>query len=234
MWGPPAALATGCGGLVDDGILSEAPAPRPIAVLSCDAVANVSASGANPDGPWSYGGSSTLGFPFDRYVHYFAYAIGYKGLLDAWSAATQVGVDDPYTCLPGAFYNPFSTPVQVSTLTARPGQFFLHPGPQDQYSIARWTAPRAGTYAVQATFEGIDVGPTTTDVHLRHNSADAAPAGYINLNGGTNTFSFAMSLIVAAGDTVDFAVGDGANGFTNDSTALAASVCAVSIEPLPQ
>jgi hypothetical protein len=87
---------------------------------------------------------------------------------------------------------------------------------------------------VQATFEGIDVGPTTTDVHLRHNSADAAPAGYINLNGGTNTFSFAMSLIVAAGDTVDFAVGDGGNGFTNDSTALAASVCAVGIEPLPQ
>jgi hypothetical protein len=234
MWGPPAALATGCGGLVDEGIFSEAPAPRPIAVLSCDAVANVSASGANPDGPWSYGGSSTLGSPFDRYGHYFAYAIGYKGLLDAWSAATQVGLDDPYTGLPGTFYNPFSTPVQVSTLTARPGQFFLHPGPQDQYSIARWTAPRAGTYAVQATFEGIDVGPTTTDVHLRHNSADAAPAGYINLKGGTNTFSFAMSLIVAARDTVDFAVGDGGNGFTNDSTALAASVCAVSVDPLPQ
>jgi hypothetical protein len=43
-----------------------------------------------------------------------------------------------------------------------------------------------------------------------------------------------MSLIVAAGDTVDFAVGHGGNGFTNHSTAVAASVCAVSVDPLPQ
>jgi hypothetical protein len=234
MWGPLAALATGCGGLVDAWSVAEAPAPTSIALWSCDVVANVSPTGANPDGPWSYGASATLGSPFDRYGHYFAYATGYEGLLDAWSAATHVGLDDPYGCLPGAFSNPFSTPIQVSTLTARPGQFFLHPGPQGQYAIARWTAPRAGTYAVQATFEGIDIGPTTTDVHLLHDRDEAAPAGYINLNGGTNSFSFATSLIVAAGDTVDFAVGNGGNGFTNDSTALAASVCAVGIEPSPE
>jgi hypothetical protein len=234
-WGPAVALAIGCGGLLDEGPFSEAPAaPRPIAASSCDVVANVSPSGANPEGRWSYGASQALGSPFGLYGHYFANAIGYKGLLDAWSAASEVGLDNPTTCLPGAFYNPFSTPVQLRTLTARPGQFFLHPGPQGQYSIARWTAPLAGTYAVQAVFEGIDIGPTTTDVHVQHNGVDAAPAGYINVNGGANSVSFATTVTITAGDTIDFAVGHGGNGFNNDSTALAASVCPASAEPSPR
>ena len=45
------------------------------------------------------------------------------------------------------------------------------------------------------------------------------------MNREGNSFSFASSLTVAAGDTIDFDVGDGGNGFKNDSTALAVSVC---------
>jgi len=62
-------------------------------------------------------------------------------------------------------------------------------------------------------------------VDLQHNGQDAAPAGYINVNRGGNSFSFAASLTVATGDTIEFDVGDGGNGFNNDSTALAVSVC---------
>ena len=98
------------------------------------------------------------------------------------------------------------------TITRQPGQFFLHPGPIGQISIARWTAPRAGTYRVQAVFEGIDVGPTTTDVHVQHNGVDIA-SGSLNINGGASTFRASPSVNVAAGDTVDFAVGNGGNGY---------------------
>jgi hypothetical protein len=52
-----------------------------------------------------------------------------------------------------------------------------------------------------------------------------APVGYININGGGDTASYAVSLTVAAGDSIDFAVGNGGNGFLNDSTAVDARVC---------
>jgi len=45
------------------------------------------------------------------------------------------------------------------------------------------------------------------------------------VNRGGNSFSFAARLAVEGGDTIDFDVGDGGNGFKNDSTALAVSVC---------
>jgi len=194
---------------------------------SCDSVADVSPSGANPNGPWSYGWSTSLGTTFSPYSHYFASASGYNGL-DAWSSGATISLQDPYDSLPAAFVNPFSTAIQVSTLTAQPGQFFVHPGPSGQYSIARWTARQPGAYDVRATFEGIDSGPTTTDAHIRHGGLDLVPAAYINLNGDGNSFSFETNVTVAAGDTIDFAVGNGGNGFLNDSTAVDAEVCSTS------
>ena len=49
--------------------------------------------------------------------------------------------------------------------------------------------------------------------------------GGINVNGGTNMFSVDARVTVVAGDTIDFAVGDGGNGYLSDSTALGATVC---------
>lgn len=185
---------------------------------ACDAVTNVSPSGANPSGPWSYGQSASVGAAFTAYTEFLSSPTGYVGLY-VWTSGVA-GVETN----PAAYFNPTAKVIVDSTLTAQAGQFFLHPGPLGQYSLARWTAPRAGTYAVRALFEGIDVAPTTTDVHVQHDGVDVA-SGFLNINGGKNTFQSNTTIDVAAGDTLDFAVGNGGNGYTSDSTALSATVC---------
>lgn len=185
----------------------------------CDSVTNVSPSGANPYGPWSYGWSASLGAAFKRQTEFLQAVTGYGGI-NAWSSSVA-GIQ----LNPASYCNPTISAIRVTTLTAQPGQFFLHPGPIGQYSIARWTAPRAGTYVVRSTFEGIDIGPTTTDVHVQHNGVDVA-SGNINVNGGGNAYQSSPSITVASGDTIDFVVGNGGNGYNNDSTALSASLCA--------
>jgi hypothetical protein len=198
------------------------------ATAGCDSVASVSPTGANPNGRWSYGWSMSLGSAFSAYSQYVPAASAYGGVIDLWTSSTA-GALIPTGYLPAAFVNPSTTAVTFSSFTVQAGQFFVHPGPAGQYSIARWTAPRAGTYSARATFEGIDVGPTTTDVHVQHNGVDIA-SGNINVAGGGNTFRTSPSVDLAQGDTLDFAVGFGGNGFTADSTALDAVVCSASAD----
>jgi len=55
-----------------------------------------------------------------------------------------------------------------------------------------------------------------------------SPSGDINVANGGNAFRTNPSVDVAQGDTLDFVVGFGGNGFDNDSTALDAVVCSAS------
>ena len=48
----------------------------------------------------------------------------------------------------------------------QPGQFALHPGPGDEYAVARYVAPATGVASIDAAFSGLDVYGTTTDVHV--------------------------------------------------------------------
>ncbi len=133
----------------------------------CDSLAKVSLTQANPSGAWSYGASPALGGAFSLYTQSLVSPAAYTGF-DMWTS----GVAGFYP--PCAYFNSSSSPITDSTFTAQPGQFMLHPGLVGQYSVARWTAPKAGRYVVHASFEGVDQGPTTTDVHVQHNGADIA------------------------------------------------------------
>jgi hypothetical protein len=203
----------------------------------CDDVALVSLAGANPVGPWSYGFSNTLGATFSRYAQFFSgvdiatFAMADAGTAPlAWSSGMLGSQLNP-----GAYYNAtgasyVSGGIAGST-TAQARQFWLHPGPSGQYSIARWTAATGGTFDVQATFVGIVDAPfrTTTDDHVQHDGTDL-PAGSGSLNLGANpmnSFSVAARVTVVAGDTIDFAVGNGGNTYAYDSTGLSATVCGV-------
>jgi hypothetical protein len=99
------------------------------------------------------------------------------------------------------------------------GAVVIHPGPAGQVAISRWTAPSAGTYLVNATFFRSDSG--TTVVHLRRNGVSIFSAVLSNSRQSTNT-SKAVGL--SAGDTVDFVVGDGGNGYTFDSVLVTANI----------
>ncbi len=190
----------------------------------CDRLTDsTTASGANPSGAWSYGWSQSLGATFTRHTEFImspqSNQATYPGI-DAWTSGVE-GIE----LNPATYVNPTAKAVAVgTTVSAQPGQVFLHPGPVGQYSIARWTAPRSGTYEVRATFEGIDTTPTTTDVHVQHNGVDIA-TGSINVMGGGNTFQASPLVTVVAGDAVDFAVGDGGNSYLSDSTRVDAAMC---------
>jgi hypothetical protein len=205
---------------------------------ACDSVSvDFSTSGLNPSGAWSYGWSSTLGstFAFNPYNLFIPPAATPSKDPNAAGLAlwSSVELGSPSGYLPAVFFNPPGpsavTLHPAGVYSVAPGQFGAHPGPSGQYSIARWTARAPGSYSVQATFVGLHGyggGPvTTTDVHVLHDNDDIAP-GNINLNGSGNTFTSISTVDVAAGDTLDFAVGYGSDGnYYSDSTGLNALVC---------
>ena len=85
----------------------------------------------------------------------------------------------------------------------------------------RWTAPAAATVLISGSFSGLDTA--TTDVHVRLNSSTALFDGQINGLGSAAPFS--LTRTVAAGDTIEFAVGYGSNGtYNSDATSLAVTI----------
>jgi len=102
----------------------------------------------------------------------------------------------------------------------------MHPGPQGQQTVVRWTAPSSGTFNISGRFEGIAGGHATTDVHVMHNSTSIFD-GYVNGLGSVVPYS--MQRTVTAGDTIDFVVGDGGNAYWSDSTGLGATITGQSV-----
>ncbi|MGI4789240.1 MAG: hypothetical protein ACRYFS_10385 [Janthinobacterium lividum] len=115
----------------------------------------------------------------------------------------------------------------------QPGQLFLHPGPNGEYAIVRFTAATAGTYDLNSSFTPVTTDGTTTDVHVLENSTslfDGLVTG--TYNAPTSAPTFADSIQLNKGQTVDFAVGYGANGnYYQDSTGLSATLTSA---PVPE
>ena len=165
---------------------------------------------SNPNGVWSLGFQyPTLGAGFT-----LESSSGSVAGLDYWAS-------NPGPILPGAFHNPTGSTIYYGgSAVIEAGQLVLHPGQLGEYSVARFTAPAAGSYSFSADFIGQDsVYGTTTDVHLLVNNA-IQYSGIIN--GYHNTASSgAFVLSLNPGDTIDVAVGFGANGtFWGDTTGV--------------
>lgn len=118
-----------------------------------------------------------------------------------------------------------TVPASSSQYDWRPGQLGMSPGSDNTTSVVRWTAPQAGKYAVSGTFYGTDTHPTSTDVHIYHNSVQLSPEDKRAVSSYRgNGVSHTQTIDAAANDTVDFVVGAGPGGNTYDSAGLAASV----------
>ncbi len=168
----------------------------------------------NPGPIWSYGELATESAPFAAYPAEGPIEI--VAPVEGWHTAGSNG--PPYVAI-----NPTAAPVTVSTVVVPPGAIDMHPGASGEYSAARFTAPSAGAATIAVTFTGLDVGGTTTDVHVLH---DGVPIADGAVNGYGDTFTQSLTVAaVAAGDTFDFIVGYGSNGtYVSDSTQLAAQV----------
>jgi hypothetical protein len=76
------------------------------------------------------------------------------------------------------------------------GWLSLHPGPGEQPSVLRWTAPIVGNIHITGQFLAGDTG--IMDVAVRYNNQ--------NLWTATDSGSFNLNIKVNAGDTIDFVV----------------------------
>ena len=167
---------------------------------------------ANPNGVWTYGSLASLAAaPASLAVYTNEGDVGPIGFNQEWysdAAAHAPAVSaDVYGFLP----------------SVAEGTLDLQPGPAGQYSVARFTAPAAGTASVTFTFAGTDAAASTADVHLLQDGA-VVSSGAIDGGGTGGTFSGSSTLALARGDTVDFAVGGGGGPAADAGTSLVAQV----------
>lgn len=171
----------------------------------------------NPNGNWAYGLTSTLGGAFTPL------GSGSCGNLVGW----QLNGHEPWV-----LGNPTASTQTCGTGQVPPNLLDMHPGGAGQDSVVRWTAPAAGTFSISGLFEGIDPGPTTTDVHVLLDGSTHLFDG--NISNFNAPLLFNLTRTLAAGDTIDFAVGIGSDGsFIDDSTGLSATIVASSSVPEP-
>ena len=189
--------------LMPQALPAQTSSPGPASTrVQYDAVKDFSIT-ANPNGVWTYGWTSSLGSPLTPYT--VTDTITIPGI-SAWLAAGIYSANPPYVA-----HNDAGVLI-CAGFCVPPIDLHLHPGPNGEYSVVRWTAPSSGTIGIQGVFEGLDPGgPTSTDVHVLHNSSRSLLRGPINSYRQPLAFS-GILLRVVAGDTIDFAVGFGNNG----------------------
>lgn len=170
----------------------------------------------NPNGVWSYGFSATLGAPMISF-----FEPGNWGGLEFWRSNIWYNV-------PGIYFNPTSETIinPTSTIMLKPGQLALHPGPNGEFAVLRFTVPSDDVYQVVVEFAGADILGTTTDAHLLLNGSPQRD-GLVEGFGPDSSWSINANMFLRAGDQLDVAVGRGANQeFTYDATAVAVQICA--------
>ncbi len=177
-----------------------------------DYMSQIAAGGKNPNGPWSYGDSPTRGGQFRLHGAFG----GFGGT--AWQSE---GYPVVFANNTAAVQHPWNT------TTLNPGQVTMHPGPQGQNAVVRFTAPSTGNYTFAVNFTGIsgynNAPPTTTDVAVLVKGSQVW-AGGVNVGGGGNTATYNGSHALSAGDIVEFTVGFGNGNYFYDSTSVAATV----------
>lgn len=190
-----------------------------------DAAKDFSAT-SDPNGAWSYGYENTLGGAFNLYVTQYAPTVNIRG----WNKNISLTV-------PFVEKNFGTTQGSFADVVLQPGQLIFHPGPNNEFSIIRFTAPTTGLYTLNAGFTPVTTNGTTTDVHILNNGTSLF-SGLVTgtYNAPKSAPSFSNNLNLNSGDIVDFAVGYGTNkNFSSDSTGITASFTPVSNSaPVPE
>jgi hypothetical protein len=145
-----------------------------------------------------------------RYDAMPCYGIGGVPGLAVWPPNTSA---EPWVGV-----NTTKATIQALGITWPAGHLAFHPGPNNEMSVVRWTAPAQGEAEVTVKFVGL-ADKTTTDVHVVHNKA-ALFDGQLNLNGAGNETHCEKKIAVAAGDTIDCVVGWGNGSHGGDTTGL--------------
>jgi len=136
---------------------------------------------SNPNGTWSYGYTRKLGGPVTLYT-----ISGISDIYDGWYGYTLGG-----------------TPLLVNESDLAGYHLLtLHPGPKNEQSLARWTAPSTGTFDLLGFFYGLDPD-YGSDVYVLKNNV-AVYHDSVSTYGDERDYSLVFSL--HKGDKIDFVV----------------------------
>jgi hypothetical protein len=170
----------------------------------------------NPNGPWSYGYQTELGGTLNLYSD-----LANVGGLLIW----RFNINN--TSTPGVAFNQSGTNITFASTTWRPAETSLHPGPNGEFSVLRFTAPETKGYILTSLFNMRSFGGTSsTDVHVLLNDVVLFNSIVAGFNAQTE---FNDQFTLSQGDRLDFVVGDNGS-FFGDTTAVQATLSAV---PLP-
>jgi len=193
------------------------------AQVTFDLASDFSAS-QNPNGAWSLGWMAPGSTAFNLYTTPFA-AFGLS--LNEWRGLFP---DNNGSAPPDVMFNPTDTPITVSDTTWLPHQITFHPGEQGERSVVRWTSSLTGSASLASAFEGRS-GFATSGVEIYQNST-LLFSGLVLGTGAASQLSFAASLTLQAGDTIDFRVNYGNGDWASDTTQIGAIITPVP-EPAP-
>ena len=174
----------------------------------------------NPSGAWSYGYQASAGAPFTLFVNNNN-IFGLEPGLSTWYLTNAFN-------LPALIHNATGSPKSYYGATHPPDLLNLFPGTASQRSVVRWRAQGAATIKIEGRFQGLDA--TTTDVSVTHNLTASLFAA--NVTGFGSQSPFSITRAVAAGDTIEFAVGNGNGDLQHDSTGLSVKVTVQAPPPL--
>jgi hypothetical protein len=172
-------------------------------------------SGKNPNACWAFGYSSAaVATDFVAFPDVRTNLVERKKLV-GWCRNKEQGDGNPsVTC------NKATSAVKLPSFVQPLGCLNLHPGPEGHRAVVRFTAPETSMYNVQGAFSALTT--TTTDPHVLVNGKELVELKPISEDNRRERFGFSRQL--EKGDTLDFAVGTGGNGYTCDSTGLMVTV----------
>jgi len=147
---------------------------------------------------WSYGYAASPAGTFLPDPSHFSPAAG----IDIWTGAAADSLE------PSVFHNSGLITQTYAEMAIPPAGLGLYPGPNLEPSIVRWTAPVAGSYAIDVTFTGISTPATAVTAGvLVNNVTELGSSEALNDYGGTNTFTYSVpAQTLAVGAVIDFYV----------------------------
>ena len=186
-------------------------------------------AGKNPNGVWTYGWSSTLNSPLNRYKQKDNHKdYNPNTSFDEWNDPNELLGKTP--CIwknMGAKYSDSNVNIPAGALILHGGG----PNSSSDYSHVVWTAPHDGSFLLAVTFTARQITPnyqTNVDILVKGKKLLECT---LNHNGEKCSDNAVLSLI--AGDKIDFAVGIPGSGLHGESTQLEAKITNVT-KPSPR
>jgi PEP-CTERM motif len=172
---------------------------------------------ANPNGPWSWGQSDAAG-DLGSFELFTNRTMLLEAPLPLW---TMPGDNNQNNA--SAFINTLTTAYRY----VQPGEMDVSPGPDLHMAVVRWTSPISGPVTLVGSFGAGDHGSGiegNVDVHvITTNGAGTVTGDLFDVLNTPSTQPFNLTTTVAAGNTVDFVVGNAGNWYY-DSTPITVTI----------